>query len=135
MTSRKLLFKIQVQIGQKTEELLVHSDDSPEILCQEFIEAHNLPSTSFHSLLQEIHSCIDELAKTLPIPSEPNKISRSCETSSLFTRLSTPKNLTFCKNPKVHKLESSNTETRFRLLCSFKEKQEIFPFKPELNPK
>ena len=135
MTSRKLLFKISVQIGQKTEELLVHSDDSPEILCQEFIETHGLPSTTFQSLLQEIHSCIDELAKSIPIHTEPSKTSRSCETSSLFTRLSTPKNLTFCKNPKVHKLESANTETRFRLLCSFKQKQEIFPFKPELNPR
>jgi hypothetical protein len=131
----KVLFRISVVVGNKTENLLVHADDSPEILCREFTEKHHLPESSYQELLAGIHSCIDELANSYQVPQKKQEISRSCEATSLFSRLSTPKNVKLCKSPQMKQLETADTKTRLHLLCSFKEKQEVFSFKPELNAK
>ena len=135
MNSENVLFKISVVVGDKVEELLVHGDDCPEIICEEFANIHKLSEKGQKELLIGINSCIDELARSLNEPSQKSSSPVSKSSTNIFSRLSQPKSLNQGPSPSLQLLESANsTHKRYHLLCKHK-RQVISTFKPELSKK
>lgn len=135
MKSENVLFKISVVVGDKVEELLVHGNDCPEVICEEFANTHKLSEKGRIELLTGINSCIDELAKSFNENSQKTNSPVSKSSNNIFSRLSQPKSLNQGTSPSLRLLESADSkQKRYHLLCKHK-KQVANTFKPELSKK
>ena len=146
--SDNVLFKISIELDDKTEYLLVHGDDQPEILCEEFAKANNLNSEQQQKLLEGINECIENLARSQENTEKPsqsiqelfldNNSKKTPKKKHLKkTSLKKPQALhknCLSTNPVLTHLESANSRhKRFRILVQ--PKCEVFSFHPEINKK
>jgi hypothetical protein len=150
MEEDSILFKLNVKIGSRSEELLVHGYDQPELLCEQFAHKHSLSSNALNALLEGVNKCIENIAKSIetsPVFSSPK--SQKVE-SSLNTTVKQPhiangarcnsykhKICTNEPNPAVKILENaSSKKKRCRLLTSLASpSKEIYTFHPEISKK
>jgi hypothetical protein len=130
-----VLFKICVQLENRSEEILVHGYDRPEELCKEFTLKHSIPQSESHKLLQKINACIADLASPKPQLSQiitPKKLQSSVKNySKKASKIEKPcfKHL----DPSLKLLESSiSRKKRCKLLVAASQKT-IPTFRPEIS--
>ena len=154
MSTENVLFKITVKLENRTEELLFHGYDQPEVICLEFGKKNNLSEDEIQKLIEGISSCIEDIAENksnTPIEllnegEETSRISPMMQTTRISPHIS-KEELTTGKNhakksrkcaklvnPSVKLLENiSSKHSRYKLLMNFASKKEICSFHPEIN--